>query len=74
MGGLQGRVAFVQRIAVAEVGQGAGVPQRVHAGQARGGWWRCVFVDVVAQEQHQVGLVSAQVAPRGVVAVLPALA
>ena len=74
MGGLQGGVALVQRVAVAEVGQGAGMPQRVHAGQARGVGRRCVFVDIVAQKEHQVGLVGAQVAPRSVVAMFPALA
>ena len=75
VGGLQGGVAAVQGVAVAVVGQVAGVAQRVAAGQGGGGHTGAgVFVDVVAQENDGVGLLGAQVAPGGVVAVFPALA
>ena len=75
MGRLQLGVAAVQGIAVAVVGQAAGVAQGVAARQGRGGQVGAgVFVDVVAQEDDGVGLLGAQVAPGGVVAVLPALA
>jgi hypothetical protein len=74
VGGLQQRIAFVQRIAVAVVLQGAGRAQRLGTGQAFGLGGLGVLVDVVAQKQHQVRLVLHHGTPGGVVAVLPALA
>ena len=74
VGGLQCRVALVQGVAVAVVGQRGRITQCVGAGQALGVFGRGVFVDVVAQKQHQVGLVVADMAPGGVVAMLPPLA
>jgi hypothetical protein len=74
MGRLECVVAFVQGVAVSIVCQCACVPQAVGAGQpfgvARGG----VFIDVVAQEQNQVRVVSNQMVPGGVIPVLPTLA
>ena len=75
VGGLQVGVAAMQGIAVAVVDQAAGVAQGVAAGQGGGGHVGAgVFVDVVAQEDDGVGLLGAQVAPGGVVAMFPALA
>ena len=64
----------MQGVAVAVVGQRGGVTQGVGTCQAVGVFGRGVFVDVVAQKQHQVGLVVADMAPGGVVAMLPPLA
>ena len=74
MGGLQGGVACVQCVAVPKVRQRGGVAQVVGARQVGGIFRRRVFVDVVAQEQHQVGLVGHKMVPGGVVTVFPALA
>ena len=74
MGQLQSGVAFVQGVAVTVVGQRGGVAQAVGARQVCGGFGGGVFVDVVAQEQHQVRLVGGQMAPGRVMPMLPALA
>ncbi|MNS99671.1 hypothetical protein D3C72_1340790 [compost metagenome] len=81
---LQVRVAFVQRVAVAVVLQAAWVGQRLQARQLGEqclgfcvggvGLGGCIFVDVVAQKDHQVRIVRSRMAPGSVVAVLPALA
>ena len=72
--GLQQRVALVQGVAVAVVLQGLRGAQVVRAGQAQRHGGRGVFVDVVAQEDHQVRRVLHHLAPGRVVAMLPALA
>lgn len=74
VGGLQGRVALVQRVAVTVVGQRGGQAQAVRARQAVGTPGARVFVDVVAQEQHQVRLVGHHMAPGRIVAMFPTLA
>ena len=74
MGGLQVGIALVEGVARAVVGQVLRQRQVVHARQAAGVFGAGVLVDVVTQEQHQIRLVGAGVAPGGVVTVLPALA
>ena len=71
VGGLQRGVALVLRVAVAVAVQRARRPAAVQAhGAGAGG----VFVDVIAEEDHQVQRLGGQVTPRGPVAVVPALA
>ena len=71
MGGLKGRIALVERIPLAEVGQVAhqGLAVRAHGVLGRG-----VLVDVVAHEDHQIGLARGGVAPGRPVTSVPALA
>ena len=71
MGGLQQRVALVEGVAVAVVGErdGGAAAMRAHASRHVG-----VLVDVVAEEKHEVQVLRGDVAPRGVVAVVEALA
>lgn len=79
MHGLQIRIALVQRIAVAVILQCCGMHKRLQPremaafllGRRCG---RGIFVDVIAEKDHQVGIVLAGMAPGGVVAMFPALA
>ena len=73
MGGLEMGIAFVQRIAVAVVLQGLGGAQWLGPGQSLGFGGLGVFIDVVAQKQHQIGRSLRRIGPGGVKAMLPAL-
>lgn len=67
---LQVGIAAIERVARAEVVQGADRRQRVRSHRAPAGG----LIDVVAEEQHQVGLLAEHVPVRRVMAHLPALA
>jgi hypothetical protein len=74
MGGLQMSIAFVQRIAVAVVLQGLGGTQRLRTRQSIGLGRLRIFIDVVAEKQHQIGRGLRGIGPGAVEATLPALA
>ena len=74
MGGLQMSIAFVQRIAVAVVLQGLGGTQRLRTRQSIGLGRLRIFIDVVAEKQHQIGRGLRGIGPGTVEAMFPALA